>query len=823
MLRILYGNPLEYIEKNLGDDIFILPDSISIRNVEIYLLRKRGLEYFPAEKFFTVDSLAEKFFDKRYRIMPRFMERYICKESLKGIAFYRDLHESENFITLLLEEYLEIKENMVMGKMPNKIGEFFRVFNEEYSKFLDRLRDGVKVKGEIWHFLTRAEMTYLLASELSKMNGRKINFTGFYYISPTLKHLIDELRRNNYVTFISEPIDAESSIILEKRLMADRIDGEGLKKFKSELYELPDRRREVKFIANFILEKISQLGLSFSDFVVAFPDAKVYQWYVEEIFREYKIPYFIETRIKFPEMPYFNYFVEKIGKISPNDLNDLKNSLSNILQEIMIKFMDDSETILKMWQAIQEYFIEIEALSIKDANRAKELLLPFLYTVSFGRFYGNFNTVPIVDLGNVHFRKGIYLIIGGMSDEDFPRPLRGDIIFQNEASNIYKRDFRTHEGNEKYRLYSAIQNFQNIIFTYPYFNNDGKRVLQSYILDSIRVNGFSDFSIIRMGSTELIFNKGRIYSERDAKILNVNKNGNSEQNEFCSIEELRIKISNIDLTPSHITVYNKCPRKFFLMYVMEIKYPEEELSPAKRGSFAHDILRDFYKKYNDLHIISKMPENNLKKEIKDMVNGIKIEHDEGMAFKSRLSRQIYDAIKTDINISSERKVIGTELPFMIEIGNRKIRGRIDRLDSMQDYQILIDYKYSKYRDTLNMFIKKADELYNPEKDFNLPIYILWLLKVKKSKKFVAFYYPIVSMGRTSPGKWMRVYTNSATPKEFLSNNASFFYNNIFIENLENRIKEIIDGINRCQFPMTENKNICRNCEYRRICGGMNEL
>ncbi|MBD6956399.1 MAG: hypothetical protein F9Y92_07190, partial [Thermoplasmatales archaeon] len=139
MLSLIYCNPLDFIEENLDYDIFILPDSISIRNLEIFILRHGDLEYFPVEKFHTIDSLSLGMLGKNNRIIPRFMERYITRESLKDLSFHRELHGNENFITLLLDEYNEIRENMITGTMPQKRGEFFTKFDERFRNFLEKL------------------------------------------------------------------------------------------------------------------------------------------------------------------------------------------------------------------------------------------------------------------------------------------------------------------------------------------------------------------------------------------------------------------------------------------------------------------------------------------------------------------------------------------------------------------------------------------------------------------------------------------------------------------------------------------------------------
>ncbi|PMP74427.1 MAG: hypothetical protein C0180_04175 [Aciduliprofundum sp.] len=699
--------------------------------------------------------------------------------------------------------------------MPQKSGEFFTKFDERFRNFLEKLGNGVNIDNRIWHFYSRGDMTLMLSREFSKISGKRMVFAGFYYISPTLKDLIDRARIKNDVFFISEPLDDPSSILLEKRLLPDDVKGRGIIKFDSEIYEIPDMRREVRFIANIILERIENENLKFSDFVVAFPEAKRYQWYVEEIFNEYGIPYFIETRIKFREMDYFNSFLEKLNSIGSEDI---EKDLASIVQDLLIKYRENYESIMKMWQAIREFFFEIEALSI---DYSRDLLISYLSTVSYGKFYGDYNTVAVVDLGNAHFRRGRYIIIGGMNEEFFPRPLRGNMVFRDEFQGIYKRDFKTHEANEKYRLFSAILNFDKVIFTLPYFNGQGKRLLHSYLIDYLVEKGYTSPLIKRIGSSEIIFSSENVYSKRDASILESTKSEESDPYSTCT-DDLKRIIEGMELTPTHITTYNRCPRKFLFMHVLGIRYPEEPLSPANQGNYAHELLKDFYRRHRNLKEISSIRENELKREIKEMADSLRIDHEESTSFRSRLVRQVFDSIRADIRLNDSREVLGTELPFTIEIGGKKIRGRIDRLDRFGDYHVLIDYKYSRSDGTRRLIIRRDEDLYNPEKDLNLHIYILWLLKVKRADRFLAFYMPVISR-KTDSKRWLYVYTNSTLPQGFVNQNKGIFYNNIFIDSLEKRINDIIKGIERCDFKKTEKRSICSSCEYLNICGGADEL
>ncbi|MEM3036431.1 MAG: PD-(D/E)XK nuclease family protein, partial [Thermoplasmata archaeon] len=823
MLKIIYCDTINYIEKHLYDNtLFILPDSISLRNIEIYILRKKKHEYFPIENFYTIDSLSKKILGKNYNIITRFMERYIAQESLKDLHNYHELHKNENFITKLLDEYLEIKENLLLDKNQIKLSEFFRNFDERYSKYLERLKNGININGKILYYLLRSEMTIRLANEFFKFKDKKIVIGGFYYISPTLKYFIEMARKNNEINFISEPLDDESLKLLEKRLNPDYVEIEKMVSFNSEIYELPDIRREVKYIANFILEKIEQENLSYSDFVVSFPEAKKYQSYVEEIFNEYNIPYFLETRVKFNEMDFFKNFIEEFNKIVPNNLEEFKNELEKLIENLLIKYQGEYEGIVKMWNLMDEFFTESEALSI-SIYELKEALILYLSTNSFGRFYGNFDSVSIVDLGDVHFRSGKYLIIGGMNEENFPRPLNVNIIFRNESQGIYKRDLKTHEANEKYRLFSAIINFEKVIFTFPYFNEHGKRLLKTYFIDYIMKKGYSNPRSFKLGSSELVFNKERVFNEIDKKILiSIRQNSNEELEDSIPVEKLKSIVDSIEFTPTHITTYNKCPRKFFFEYVLGIKYPEEALSPVNQGNYVHKILNEFYSKNKNLQEISKMSEDQLKRKIFEIVNGLSVDHPESEIFKNRLVRYVFDSIKADFNLNKEREVLGTELPFILNIGNEKIKGRIDRLDKLQDFNVIIDYKYSNFSNIKKIILKREEDLDVPGKDLNLPIYILWLLKVKKSKKFVAYYMPLKSRKKERK-KWLYLYKNYQLPDGFYGSNSGVFYDLNFLNLLENKIKEIMKNIREYKFPKTERTNFCKSCEYRKLCGDNNGM
>ncbi|MGC8680506.1 MAG: PD-(D/E)XK nuclease family protein [Thermoplasmata archaeon] len=829
MLKLIFQDPAKFLINNYKNyDAIILPDQILKRNLEIYF-NKSNNEDIP-DNIFTIFSLAKEISGKNLILLPRFLERELAHLSLKDINYYRDLHDNEHFITDLLNEYWEIKENILAGKEINDNSKFFEAFDRNFSCYLKKLKEGIIIENNVYYIYPKEEVIFLLIDNL-KEKLKNIIFCCFYYVNPTLKKFIDDFKNDLEISFLIEPMFMEPAKDLLNRLEPLDLEKREMEMPKNvKVIALPDQRREIKYIANYILEQTYN-GYSYSDFIVAFPNVKEYEQYVDEIFNLYKIPYFLESRKKIIELPLSSILIDKL-----KDKNF--ESIENFINALLVEFNNtiDSETsenlinVGKVFKSIKEFKNEMIILEkyFKLKLNYIESFKSFISIYNFGQNIENLNAVQIIDLGNISFRKSKNIIIGGLNENNFPQFYRNKIIFPEIYSlkKIYFRTMELHKNIDLYRIGSIFSYGQVFLFTYPYLDLEGKRYLESYFIRKMENELGIKFERENESASSLIYGKV-LFHEKDLMINNAIYNNIKNQNEYnleCN-QELKNLVSKIDLTPTHITTYNTCPRKFYYRYVLKLEIPVKVFSPTYMGTIVHDVLKKFYEKYDNLLELNDLVQNNeirLKNIIDQIIGSIEVDQKINEEFKIHLEaikRYVIRAIKNDLSIDYSRKVIAREKEFNLEISGRLIKGRIDRIDKLGNAYVLMDYKYSSISHVRDLFIQNEEDI-KPEKDLSLPIYMMWLEKNYSPESFVAFYFPIRARLKKQK-KWLYLYT-----KNFRSTSKGWTYyvkNNVWNEKFKrvitDKILDIIDGIKNCEFPIIENESICRQCEFRYICKG----
>ncbi|MGC8663572.1 MAG: PD-(D/E)XK nuclease family protein [Thermoplasmata archaeon] len=832
MLKLILKNPMDYLINNYKNyDAIIFPDYIIKRNFEISLISK-NIEKIP-ENMYTIYTLAKELTGKNLRLLPRFLERELAHFSLDDANYYRDLHSNEHFVTDVLWEYWEIKENSVETKKIIKDkSRFFDIFDKNFSSYLEKFKDGINIENSIVYIYPREEILNLIKENLND-KFKKFLFCCFYYISPTLKRFIEELRNDHEISILVEPMPQESAELLLKRLDPDDLEKDEIPIPEEFLLEsLPDQRREVKFIANYIIEKTYE-GHSFSEFIIAFPDVKEYEQYITEIFDQYSLPYFIETKTRLVELPVSSIFLDKLKNIEFKDLDDFINrcniELKNLQEgNFLSEYLKGTGKLVFAIHEFRNEMMIIEKLFGKNLDFLQSFE-SFLSIYNFGSNLENLNSVRITDLSNLPLKQAEFIIVGGLNENKFPKPYYNKIIFPEifNSNSIYYRNGEIHEKYELYILSAAFSYGKRFLFTYPYLDIEGKRYLESYFLKKLEKELKINIKRKNESASSLIYGD-ILFNKKDIGISKalVGKIQNSKEFEIKCDERLKELLSNMEITPTHITSYHSCPRKFYFRYILNLEISVKPFSPVHMGIIVHDVLKKFYEKYVDLselHNLIEKKEIYIKKEVNEIINLLKMDDKMREEFDIHLEtikRYVMKAIKNDLDIDQSRKVIAREKEFTFEISGKFIKGRIDRMDRMNNSYVLIDYKYSSPSHVRSLFIQDEKDLEKPEKDLNLPIYILWLEKNYSPDSFVAFYFPIRSRLKKHK-KWLFLYTkNFRAPSQGWTNYLkNTIWNDTFKKIIEARISKIIQDINECKFPMTENENTCQQCEFKYICRG----
>jgi DNA helicase-2/ATP-dependent DNA helicase PcrA len=230
------------------------------------------------------------------------------------------------------------------------------------------------------------------------------------------------------------------------------------------------------------------------------------------------------------------------------------------------------------------------------------------------------------------------------------------------------------------------------------------------------------------------------------------------------------------LSANAVQSYSTCPMKFKLE--RDWKIPGEAAAAMQYGFAIHTVLKNYYDPLAHAKVLS----------IDDAVETFKIEFGKGY-IDDPVQRKIYEERGVDqlrtLLLASPRgsaNVIATEHKFSFKLGEREIRGRIDRIDELEQGVVrVIDYKTGAPKER-----KFADE------SLQLSIYAMAVAQMKLSPRELV----LVNVQDNS------LAISSRTPKQ--------------LESARTKIEEVAEGISRGEFDPKPGSH-CRWCDYRNLC------
>jgi len=249
---------------------------------------------------------------------------------------------------------------------------------------------------------------------------------------------------------------------------------------------------------------------------------------------------------------------------------------------------------------------------------------------------------------------------------------------------------------------------------------------------------------------------------------------------------------------SKLSTYLNCPQKYKLSYLDKIKKKEESIE-AFIGKVIHEVLEWLYNNSKEElsyisfdSIMNKYNEIwNKRKHDKIFLAWIKIQYKRNKKlynlewFKSNGIEYLREYYKNHGPDFSKNNVIGVEEKIVFDLGAFKFKGYIDRIDKIDNYIIINDYKTGK--------TKTKSELL---KDLQVKVYILAVLSKYKD-------YNIKLRWHYLNKKYNIVEID--TLKDLKPTFAENIKNNIL-----KIINDIIDSEKRMNFPSKES-NLCEWC------------
>lgn len=153
-------------------------------------------------------------------------------------------------------------------------------------------------------------------------------------------------------------------------------------------------------------------------------------------------------------------------------------------------------------------------------------------------------------------------------------------------------------------------------------------------------------------------------------------------------------------SPSALNTFRSCPLQFYFHYVMGIKEPEQTSLLLQRneiGTFVHDAMQELYTKYpSPADVPEPIPFDDLK--TLQIGGNHPLELSAIRTFITRIVQTDKTLAKTH-NLRILEMEANAYLSVNVDgVGNIRVGGRIDRVDSLDDVIRIIDYKTGSYKE-----------------------------------------------------------------------------------------------------------------------------
>ena len=214
------------------------------------------------------------------------------------------------------------------------------------------------------------------------------------------------------------------------------------------------------------------------------------------------------------------------------------------------------------------------------------------------------------------------------------------------------------------------------------------------------------------------------------------------------------EISERGFTASMLLNYIRNPISFYYQTILEIpedKQMEETIAYNTLGSVIHNTLEDLYKPIENKELNEKSIKEMQEKKDKIVDKYFQEKFSIGNLTKGKnliivetAKKYIDNFLKKelkDINEGNTIKILGIETKFETKVNlspklkNIKIRGKIDRIDSVNGITRVIDYKTGGQIKQTDLNIKEYDKIFEDKKYSNIFQLLFYSLAIEKDKKY----------------------------------------------------------------------------------------
>ncbi len=578
--------------------------------------------------------------------------------------------------------------------------------------------------------------------------------------------------------------------------------------------------------------------------------------------------------------------LDSLNKVKDDVISPIRTLLENVINE------SDKTQILRYFYMYLDCEGIMEKLFEKDSEGALKLVNVFNDMNNYLNSNASFSEIIEV-LKNISFESDkteVYQDTITISNlEDFVLEGKKIVYFLGATNEFLPKEFKPSHLISSYDidkdnlnelildnknkwdyLFSHLILFKDVYVTTPKLGNDLKLKESSVMLNKVIKK---DIEIAK------IYDRKSMIKDYAIKLSNKKINKVCDDY-FCKINEvnehnlnlripsntaLKLYSKTLNVSPSSIETYAKCPFYHFILYGLKLKVKEKYLFDSREvGTFVHYLLEnvikndiDNIKEENTYEIIKKYSLSYLKDNGKIMDNKTKYLIEELSKSTSNVINMIVSEQEksrfkpTFFELKIDDNSTVTPLSVKLLNGTLNINGIVDRVDTYQDdenfYYRIIDYKTGEKKFRLDEVLM----------GLNLQM-LIYLLVIKNSHSFTdkkmipsaLLYYPALlkesksSRGLTLEEKEKSVYDrlkmngiiNSSSDvldlfgedlkcytDSFVRDKLSFEkvfsmddINNVF-EYMINTIKTIGNNILDGKISVSPVEDGCKYCKFSGIC------
>lgn len=230
------------------------------------------------------------------------------------------------------------------------------------------------------------------------------------------------------------------------------------------------------------------------------------------------------------------------------------------------------------------------------------------------------------------------------------------------------------------------------------------------------------------------------------KLLEIKKNKNI-------LDKLN-ELTKTGFTASMLSSYIRNPITFYYQKILELKddnQMEETIAYNTIGSVIHDTLEELYKpcenkllSVENVNGMLKIKDKIVDKNFQKIFNLGNLNKGKNLIIVETAKRYIENFLKKeikDIEEGNEIKILAVEKKFETivdlssELNNIKIRGKIDRIDSVNGVTRVIDYKTGGQIKQTDLNIKQYEEIFKDKKYSNIFQLLFYCLAIEDDKKY----------------------------------------------------------------------------------------